>query len=274
MIILLGKDSTRREDKDGRKGDTGDRRSTNYHADNMNSKYTEVENLTCSICGEDGHVATMGPNHLKVIQYFACKRFVDMNPAERFATLKDKGLCWQCLFPGAIAKKGKHADGKCQRDFVCKYQIHIKFKRKKHVLLCDEHKETEENRKLLEEYKSRYILREKTINITCQPFQRKSSWHFIQSVVMIQIKKIQIKKSFFWRSNQKILEKRLSISFKSLKLMDKNIPSSMIMDVGILFPDTRQSEELVKEHGKKEKVLFKLEELVVVSQNHCMEFTQ
>ena len=111
------------------------------------------------------HVATVGPRYSKVIQYFACKRFVDMTPDERFHELHKKGLCFQCLLPGASSRDEKHKKGKCQREFVCKHPSHIKYPRRKHVLVCGEHKETQENKDLLEEYKSRCILKEKIINL-------------------------------------------------------------------------------------------------------------
>ena len=121
--------------------------------------------LICSICDQDGHVATIGPNNTKVIQYYTCKKFVDMAPKQRFAAVKSKGLCYQCILPGADVTKGKHNEGKCQRDFVCKHDSHSRFKRKIHVLLCEAHKDTEENKKLLEEYKARCITREKRVEI-------------------------------------------------------------------------------------------------------------
>ena len=114
--------------------------------------YTKSEkdvSLLCCICGEDGHVATVGPGYSKIIQYFACKRFVEMTPDERFMELKTKRLCFQCLLPGASSYDGKHREGKCQRDFVCKHPSHQRYPRKKHVLVCNEHKNNQENKDLL-----------------------------------------------------------------------------------------------------------------------------
>jgi len=113
----------------------------------------------CFICGASDHAQTTGPGGMRLVQYFACKKFVDMTPQQRLAELKSKGLCFQCLFPGADYSKGKHRDGRCQRDFVCKHISHECYQSKKHVLVCDEHKDTQQNRDLLEHYKSRCILK-------------------------------------------------------------------------------------------------------------------
>ena len=43
----------------------------------------------------------------KFIQYFACKKFVEMTPKERFQELRRKGYCFQCLSPGASQSTGK-----------------------------------------------------------------------------------------------------------------------------------------------------------------------
>ena len=104
--------------------------------------------LLCIICGEPGHVATMGPGQSKLIQYFACRKFVEMTPEQRFTELKKKGLCIQCLFPAAASNSGKHMDGNCQRDFICRHTSHTKYRRKKHVLVCEEHKNDEDNKKV------------------------------------------------------------------------------------------------------------------------------
>ena len=59
---------------------------------------------------------------------------------QRFEELKSKAFCFQCLFPGAEKDQGKHKEGRCQRDFICKHQSHERYMRKKHVLVCEEHK--------------------------------------------------------------------------------------------------------------------------------------
>eukprot|EP00794_Sanderia_malayensis_P016337 gene16337-17974_t len=103
------------------------------------------------------HVPTRGPGVTMVIQYFACKDFADKSPAERFITLKRKGLCFQCLLPGAKQQDSKHKDGRCQRDFACKHPSHQQYNVKRHVLVCEDHKTSQENVQLLAEFKSRFI---------------------------------------------------------------------------------------------------------------------
>ena len=148
---LFGKNELS-QDKDPKQNSKG--QNNHYQADGLGSN----TDLMCRICGELGHVATMGPGQSKLIQYFTCRKFVEMTPGQRFAELKKKGLCIQCLFPGAASNSGKHIDGNCQRDFICRHPSHSKHPRKKHVLVCEEHKDDDENKKVLEEYKKRCIL--------------------------------------------------------------------------------------------------------------------
>ena len=68
-----------------------------------------------------------------------------MTPAQRFKELCLKGFCFQCLFPGAMKSEGRHADSSCQTDFICKHSAHDKYPRKKHILVCQDHCELEEN---------------------------------------------------------------------------------------------------------------------------------
>ena len=91
------------------------------------------------------------------MQYFACKKFAEINPHDRFMWIKEKGFCKQCLFPGADQEKGKHKDGKCQRDFICPDPSHQVHTVKKHVLICHEHRNSQQNQNLLKTYKQRFI---------------------------------------------------------------------------------------------------------------------
>uniref|UniRef100_A0A7M6DQR2 Peptidase aspartic putative domain-containing protein n=1 Tax=Clytia hemisphaerica TaxID=252671 RepID=A0A7M6DQR2_9CNID len=111
----------------------------------------------CAICGSKDHPTTIGPKGNKLIQYFVCKEFADMSPSERFSILKRKHLCHQCLFPGAHVDTGKHQEGKCQRQFICRHKDHDNFTIKKHVLVCEEHKRDQENVNQLERFKQRCI---------------------------------------------------------------------------------------------------------------------
>ena len=87
-----------------------DRPSKGKHHAHLTDKIN-FKLLKCYICNADDHVATNGPYGTKLIQYFSCQKFAEMNPSQRFAELKSKNLCHQCLYPGADCTKGKHKDG-------------------------------------------------------------------------------------------------------------------------------------------------------------------
>ena len=72
-----------------------------------------------------------------------------MAPKDRCQELKNKGYCFQCLFPRM-----------CQRDFVCKHKSHDKYPIKKYVLVCHEHRNDTENQKLLQKCKDRFIMKQ------------------------------------------------------------------------------------------------------------------
>ena len=109
---------------------------------------------------------------------FSMQKWTEMSTLERFAILKDKGLCYQCLFPGA-EKKGKHSAGRCQRDFECNHPSHDGFSTKKHVLVCDEHKDMIENRDLLQRFEIRCILRQNQQDLPAHA--KDISLHYVRS---------------------------------------------------------------------------------------------
>ena len=129
---------------------------------------TDEAPIICSICGKDDHVTTTGPGYSKVVQYYSCAEFTQLSPGDRFRLLRRKSLCFQCLLPGADWNTGKHKEGKCQRQYTCNHESHNRFKRKKHVLVCDDHKGTPENAELLRKYKERCFPRDQEI----PPFSR------------------------------------------------------------------------------------------------------
>ena len=115
----------------------------------------------CYICnsaeGTNDHISTLGPGGTRIIQYYTCKIFVEKSPADRLSLLREKGYCFQCLFPGADGTSMKHKEGRCQRDYVCQHILHQKYPSKKHVLVCNEHKDDQSNKDLLEKYKQKCI---------------------------------------------------------------------------------------------------------------------
>ena len=166
----------------------GGERETREKKDNNNKKKDYLSHFsggssnsdTCHICGESGHIKTSGPNYTKLTQYYVCKKFTIMKPGERFEFLKKKGLCFQCLFPGADGSKGKHKEGRCQRDYTCQHPSHSQETQKKHVLLCEDHKSSNENKVLLETFRSRCILRKNQPDLPQYAKEIKVS-HYVRS---------------------------------------------------------------------------------------------
>ena len=154
-------------------------RYTHYNS-KSSVKSSSSNDLKCHICGKEDHVPTAGPGGIKLIQYFTCEQFVEMTPADRFQLLKRKGLCFQCLYPGAKITDTKHSEGRCQRDYTCKHPSHDKFPTKKHVLVCAEHKDVEENKTIFELCKCKCILKPKHIQLPGFSREIKLSFHLDQ----------------------------------------------------------------------------------------------
>ena len=112
----------------------------------------------CKFCNESGHYERTDAHGNKVIDYFSCEKFVQMTPLDRFKELRRLGYCYMCLYPGAKQNIGKHASGTCQSEFICRHSSHDPYNKKKHVLVCQEHNQNEENKKTLETFKERFIL--------------------------------------------------------------------------------------------------------------------
>ena len=55
--------------------------------------------------------------------------------------------------------QGKHKEEKFQREFICQHPSLQKYPLKKHVLICEEHKNSQDNQALLETYHTKCILR-------------------------------------------------------------------------------------------------------------------
>ena len=123
---------------------------------------TPEEEKSCSFCNEKDHYITVGLSGSKSVHYYSCPKFVSMNPLERFKELRRLGFCYQCLLPGAIQNNGKHENGTCQSNFTCKHPSHDRYRRK-HVLVCQEHSGNDENKKILENYKEKYIMQRPNI---------------------------------------------------------------------------------------------------------------
>ena len=146
-----------RNDRERRDGD-----NRSYPArGGENDDEDEPQQHKCHFCGEYGHVTTRGPRGIPLVQYYACEQFVTLPPQERFRKLREKGLCHQCLYPGAKQNEGKHAEGTCQKTFACRDPSHNAHPCKKHVLVCAEHADKEENVAMFNDYKERFITRQR-----------------------------------------------------------------------------------------------------------------
>ena len=111
---------------------------------------------------------------------FNALQLLEMIPPDRFQLLKRKGLWFQCLYTGAKITDTKHSEGRCQRDYSCKHPSHDKFPTKKHVLVCAEHKDVEENKNIFELYKYKCILKQKHIQLPEFSREIKLSFHLNQ----------------------------------------------------------------------------------------------
>ena len=164
------------QDPNGVKKNKGDSKSKDsYH---LSSDSNAASKSDCHICGKSDHIITNGPKGCKLVQYFACPKFVKDTCEQRLKELNDKGLCHQCLYPGGKIDKGKHKDGKCQREFACKHPSHSSDIIKPHVLVCSEHKDEADNQALLQTYISRCISRRQGLH----DFSRNISIHHLSYV--------------------------------------------------------------------------------------------
>ena len=126
----------------------GTRQDSSYHTGNP-----PPASNRCTICGKDDHVPTVSDKGKHFINYFSCEVFAKMSVKERLEALRKKHLCFQCLTPG---HKAGHA-GNCYDKFNCPHDSHKSHDRGLHVLICYKHKGDDANKKLFEEYKSKFI---------------------------------------------------------------------------------------------------------------------
>ena len=142
-----------------------------FHPKTFNSHRDGTQKPVCSFCGQDDHVVTISEKGKSIVNYFACKTFVDMNPKQRFEELKRKNSCFQCLNPGL---KRSHK-GFCFNKYICPDESHKRFPTGIHVLACDRHKNDKRNIDLLEDYKLKHIINSK---IPYKDFTKKISISF------------------------------------------------------------------------------------------------
>ena len=153
--LLVQGPKTDKNLKDGQRPGSNKGKRDSYHGE------PKRHQNKCQLCGEsptpDQHRQSTGPNGMKIIQYYTCQKFVESTPAARLASIKAKGFCTQCLLPGADATSEKHKNGKCQREFTCPHPSHQSYPMRRHVLVCEDHKEDQQNKDVLNRFKARCL---------------------------------------------------------------------------------------------------------------------
>ena len=94
--------------------------------------------LTCYICGESNHVPSIYKNGKHHVDYFSCRKFVEMSAKYRRIELQKKNSRMKC--------DEKH---KCYERYVPKGL---------HVLVCEAHRKKQPDIDLLEDYKKTFKL--------------------------------------------------------------------------------------------------------------------
>ena len=154
----------------GVKSPKNDKKRTPLGGQNAQNTYN-IASLPCHICGKTDHVLSTDQNGQKQVDYFACPIFASMSCEKRRNELQKKGLCFQCLTPGA-----KHKDPHdCNAKYTCTDPWHKNFNKGFHILVCEKHKTCKGNIDLLAEYKKSFISQRsnnfknftKNINLHC-----------------------------------------------------------------------------------------------------------
>ena len=150
---------------DVRKKENNDGQNSGHHMGSFPASPLEI---LCHFCEGIGHTVITTQKGNKIVPYYVCETFVLLSPANRYAKMKEKDLCTSCLVPGQ--KKGpKH---RCFFLNFCCPHTHDN-KEKIHVLLCEKHKKEDKNVKLLEKFKTKFIVNSKeslpifSRNISC-----------------------------------------------------------------------------------------------------------
>ena len=110
-------------------------------------------NIRCHICSKPGHVLSTDSRGNLHCDYVSCKMFVDWSCKRRKSELYKKKFCFQCLSPGV-----KHFEAhNCCNKYVCPDDAHKSHDKGIHVLLCGDHKSSQANVGLLQQYMKNYI---------------------------------------------------------------------------------------------------------------------
>ena len=139
---------------------------------------------TCFLCGKwEDHIQSVNKQGDPVVEYVACKMFVEKKARERDRILFRKRFCSKCLSPGVKYNDGHDCDTQytCGQLYVNKQGVQTTCK--KHVLVCGFHCSDKRNEELLLLYKKNVIDKNsnfldftKNVSIACfsQSYQSKS----------------------------------------------------------------------------------------------------
>ena len=106
----------------------------------------------CHICYKTGHVLSIDGKGKTHCDYVSCKTFVEWS-CKRRSELFHRKFCFQCLSPGI-----KHFENHvCSNKYVCPDDTHKSHAKGIHVLVCHDHKESQENVTILHQYMKNFI---------------------------------------------------------------------------------------------------------------------
>ena len=109
--------------------------------------------IRCHICSKTGHVLSVDLKGNFHCDYVSCKMFVEWSCKRRKSELYKRKFCFQCLSPGV-----KHFEShNCSNKYVCPDDAHKSHDKGIHVLLCGDHKSSQANITLLQQYMKNYI---------------------------------------------------------------------------------------------------------------------
>ena len=104
---------------------------------NSANTVAELNNSMCHICNKCGHVVTTNSIGRPDVQYYECKKFVEMTSEDQKRILFNRIFYAQCVEAGM--QFGEKYN--CSREFVCPDNYHKTFQSGLHVLVCHSHRE-------------------------------------------------------------------------------------------------------------------------------------
>ena len=109
--------------------------------------------VRCHICGKTGHVLSVDLKGEVHCDYVSCKAFAEWSCKRRRTELFKRKFCFQCLSPGV-----KHFEShSCSTKYVCPDNSHKSHDKGIHVLVCHDHKNSQANVNLVQQYIKNFI---------------------------------------------------------------------------------------------------------------------